>query len=116
MGLMEVNGIRVHAYHGCLVEESRIGGNFRVDIAVEGDFTLAETGDRLTDTVDYGRVTAIVKAHMAIRANLIEHVAYRILCALKAEWQQPYSWTVRLTKERPPINGDVAEAVYIVRG
>lgn len=116
MGLMEVNGIRVYAFHGCLQEEGRIGGNFRVDVSVEGDFGLAETGDHLADTVDYGRVTAIVKEQMAIRANLIEHVARRILVALQAEWQQPYSWTVRLVKERPPINGDVAEAAYTVQG
>jgi dihydroneopterin aldolase len=116
MGLMEVNGIRVFAYHGCLAEEGRIGGNFRVDVTVEGDFGLAETGDHLADTVDYGRVTAIVKEQMAVRANLIEHVARRILDALKAEWDPALHWHVRLVKERPPINGDVAEAVYSVEG
>ena len=116
MGLMEVNGIRVFAYHGCLEEEGRIGGHFRVDIAVEGDLDLAETSDRLEHAVDYGRVTAIVKEQMAVRANLIEHVARRILDALKAEWDPALHWHVRLVKERPPINGDVAEAVYSVEG
>ena len=116
MGLMEVNGIRVFAYHGCLEEEGRIGGHFRVDIAVEGDLDRAETSDRLEHAVDYGRVTAIVKEQMALRANLIEHVARRILDALKAEWDPALHWHVRLVKERPPINGDVAEAVYSVEG
>ena len=101
MGLMEVNGIRVFAYHGCLEEEGRIGGHFRVDIAVEGDLDRAETSDRLEHAVDYGRV---------------EHVARRILDALKAEWDPALHWHVRLVKERPPINGDVAEAVYSVEG
>lgn len=116
MGLMEVNGIRVFAFHGCLQEETRIGGHFRVDVSVEGDLSLAETNDHLADAVDYGRVAAIVKEQMAIRANLIEHVARRILDALQNEWQEPYFWTVRVVKERPPINGDVAEAVYTVQG
>lgn len=116
MGLMQVNGIRVFAYHGCLAEESRIGGHFRVDVTVEGDLEQAELHDRLADAVDYGRVSAIVAEQMAIRANLIEHVARRILEALRTEWQQPYRWTVRVVKERPPINGDVAEAVYVVKG
>lgn len=116
MGLMEVNGIRVFAFHGCLQEETRIGGHFRVDVSVEGDLTLAETDDRLADAVDYGRVAAIVKEQMAIRANLIEHVARRILDTLHAEWEEPFFWTVRVVKERPPINGDVAEAVYTVQG
>ena len=38
MGLIEVNGIRVFAYHGCLAEEATIGGLYRVDVQVEGDF------------------------------------------------------------------------------
>lgn len=35
MGLIEVNGIRVFAYHGCLDEEARIGGHYLVDVHVE---------------------------------------------------------------------------------
>jgi dihydroneopterin aldolase len=53
MGLMEVNGIRVFAYHGCLEEEGRIGGHFRVDVTVHGDLGAAETSDRLEHAVDY---------------------------------------------------------------
>ena len=116
MGLIEVNGIKVYAYHGCLEEEGRIGGAFTVDVHVQGDFAAAETGDHLRDTVDYGRVTAIVKEQMAIRSKLIEHVARRILDALRAEWNAPHHWRVRVVKERPPIQGDVAEAVYVVEG
>ena len=116
MGLIEVNGIRVFAYHGCLEEEGRIGGHYRVDVAVQGHFATAEQGDDLRDTVDYGRVTALVLREMAVRSRLIEHVARRILDALKAEWDPAYRWRVRLVKERPPINGDVDEAVYIIEG
>lgn len=116
MGLMEVNGIRVFAYHGCLAEEARIGGLFRVDVSVQGDMERAELHDRLADAVDYGRVTAIVQEQMAQRADLIEHVARRIWEALRREWDPAYRWRVRVVKERPPINGDVAESAYTVEG
>lgn len=116
MGLIEVNGIRVYAYHGCLAEEGRIGGHFRVDVHVEGDFSASEASDALADTVDYGRVTAIVREQMAIRANLIEHVAARILAALKAAWQGPHRWRVRLVKEHPPVAGAVDHVVYVLEG
>ncbi len=116
MGLIQVNGIRVFAYHGCLAEEARIGGHYRVDVHVQGDFSAAETSDDLERTVDYGRVTTIVKEQMAQRSALIEHAARRILDALKADWSAPYRWTVRLVKERPPVNGDVQEAVYLLEG
>ncbi len=116
MGLIEVNGIRVFAFHGCLEEEARIGGHYLVDVRVEGDFAQAETTDDLSLTVDYGRVTAIVIEQMAQRSALIEHVARRIMDALKAEWNVPYRWRVRLVKERPPVQGDVDQAVYQVEG
>jgi dihydroneopterin aldolase len=116
MGVIEVNGIHLFAYHGCLEEESRIGGNYRVDIRIAGDLREAERSDELGATVDYGRVTAIVHEQMAVRSKLIEHVARRILDALKAEWSAPYQWRVRLVKQRPPIHGDVDEAIYTIEG
>lgn len=116
MGLIEVNGIRVYAYHGCLEEEGRIGGRYRVDVTVEGDFTTAEMQDHLRDTIDYGRVTAIVHEQMARRSNLIEQVAHRIVQALKAEWPGPFRWRVRVVKERPPVNGDVDQVAYVLEG
>lgn len=116
MGLIEVNGIRVQAFHGCLEEEGRIGGNYRVDVSVEGDFSQAEASDLLGDTVDYGKVAAIVREQMAIRRKLIEHVCKHIMVALKEEWPQHRHWQVRVVKERPPIHGNVEEAVYTMKG
>lgn len=116
MGLIEINGIKAYAYHGCLPEEACIGGHYRVDVTVQGDFSKAELSDDLADTVDYGRVTAIVLERMAVRSKLIEHVAARILSGLKAEWPQHGPWRVRLTKERPPIEGDVEAAVITLEG
>ncbi len=114
MGLIEVNDIRVFAYHGCLDEEGRIGAQYRVHVSVEGDFASAEQTDKLSETVDYSRVTAIVKEQMAKRSKLIEHVARRIMDALKAEWKATYRWRVKLVKERPPVHGDVDQVAYVI--
>ncbi|MBL7951351.1 MAG: dihydroneopterin aldolase [Flavobacteriales bacterium] len=116
MGVIEVKGINVFAYHGCLEEEARIGGRYRIDVRIEGDLSEAERSDDLRHTVDYGRVTAIVHEEMSVRSALIEHVAERILRSLKRQWEKPYRWRVRLVKLRPPIHGDVEEAVYTVEG
>lgn len=116
MSVIEVNGIRVYAYHGCLPEEARIGGHYQVDVSVRGDFSAAERSDDLNDTVDYGRVTSIVRTQMAERSHLIEHVGLRILHALKAEWPADLAWTVRLTKEHPPVPGAVDRVVYVLEG
>jgi dihydroneopterin aldolase len=116
MGLIEVNGIRVYAYHGCLAEEGRIGGHFRVDVSVDGDLSQAEESDKLGDTIDYGRVTGIVRKEMAVRANLIEHVARRILNSLKTEWDGDHRWRIRVVKEHPPVAGAVDHVVYTLEG
>ena len=116
MGLIQVNGIRVFGYHGCLPEEGRIGGRYVVDVEVRGDFSAAEGSDALTDTVDYWRVTALVKEQMAVRSKLIEHVARRILDALRAEWPGHLQWRVVVTKEHPPVNGAVDRVAYMVEG
>lgn len=116
MGVIEVNGIRVFANHGCLEEEARIGGYYLVDVRIEGDFSQAERSDDLSTTVDYGRVAGIVRNQMAVRSKLIEHVAARILAALRAEWSQELRWRVRLVKQSPPIAGEVDQAVYTIAG
>jgi 7,8-dihydroneopterin aldolase/epimerase/oxygenase len=116
MGVISVNNIRVFAYHGCLPEEARIGGRYRVDVSVTGDFSRSERTDDLAHTIDYGRVTTIVKEQMAVRSALIEHVCRRILDALRSEWKGTYRWRVRLTKEHPPVQGQVDEVVYELEG
>ncbi|HQW85927.1 MAG TPA: dihydroneopterin aldolase [Flavobacteriales bacterium] len=114
MGVIEVSGIRAFGYHGCLPEEARIGGRYRIDVRVEGDFTEAERSDDLRDTIDYGRVTAIVREQLTIRSALIEQVARRILDNLQAAWPGEYSWRVRLVKEHPPVDGAVDEVAYML--
>ncbi len=116
MGVIAVNAIRLFAFHGCLPEEARIGGHYRVDVTVEGDFDKAEHSDELADTVDYGRITQVVIEQMARRSKLIEHVARRIIEALRKEWPLAVRFRVRLVKERPPVAGDVAEVEYVLEG
>lgn len=116
MGIITVNSIRVHAYHGCLPEEAVIGGDYLVDVKIKTDFYLAEKNDDLSKTVDYCDVYEIVKREMKIRSKLIEHAAARIGDALRAEIPQIEKVRVRVTKIAPPMNGDVASVtVEVIR-
>lgn len=107
MGIINVNGIRVYAFHGCLPEEGKIGGEYVVDVKVDTDFSHAEETDELRDTVDYCVIFDEVKAQMAIRSKLIEHVARRIGTKLRAHYPNVNSFMVRVTKINPPMNGPV---------
>ena len=79
MGLITVEGIRIFAYHGHLEEEAKLGGQFIVNVWVNADTVEVEKTDDLNDTVDYVKIIDIVKEQMAIRANMIEVPAKRIV-------------------------------------
>jgi len=108
-----VEGIKVYAYHGCLVEEGKIGTNYIVDVTMETDFTEAAKNDDLSKTIDYVVVYDIVKAEMAIRSKLIEQVGQRIVDKLKKQFATLKKVSVKVTKLNPPMNGNV-ERVSIV--
>ena len=111
---IEVNGIKIYAFHGCLDEEGKIGGNYIVDIMLNTDFTLGAHNDDLKYTIDYVDVNRIVKEEMAIRSKLIEHVGQRIVERLKTELNGISRLKVKITKITPPINGDVENVAIII--
>lgn len=107
MGKIKVSNIKVYAYHGCLKEESIVGSDYRVDVAVEADLSKASVSDHLKDTVDYVLINHIVKEEMAIKSKLLEHVAKRILDRIFLECSTITFGEVTVSKINPPINGDV---------
>ena len=107
MGIIRVTNIRVYAFHGCLVEESKIGSEYRVDVAVKANLQPSSTSDDLQDTVDYVHINKIVKEEMAIRSKLLEHVAKRVLDRIFDEIAIVTEATVEVSKINPPIGGNV---------
>ncbi|HSI71172.1 MAG TPA: dihydroneopterin aldolase [Gillisia sp.] len=107
MGKIKLRNIKVFAYHGCLVEEGKIGSDYRVDLMVKGDLSHSAKTDTLADTIDYVHLNKIVKQEMAIRSKLLETVAERILNRILGELQLVQKVTVEVSKINPPIGGDV---------
>ena len=103
MGLITVEGIRVFAYHGHLPEEAVLGGHFIVNVWVEADTVEVEKTDDLNQTVDYVKIIDIVKEQMAIRANMIEVPAKRIVNAI-LPLNKVQKVTVEVEKVLPPID------------
>lgn len=111
---IEVNGIKLYAFHGCLEEEAKIGGNYLVDVQLKTDFSKAAQSDQLTETIDYVQINAIVSQEMAIRSKLIEHVGQRIVSRIQQEISNILALRVKVTKICPPINGDVDHVAIII--
>lgn len=114
MAKILIEGIVLYAFHGCKKDEAIIGGRYIVDVCIEADLSKPSRTDKLKDSIDYTSVYEIVKEQMAIRSNLVETVAQRILDALKKKFPQIKSTEVKVTKLHPPIAGDVERVSVVV--
>ena len=108
MGTIKIRNIRVYAYHGCLIEEGKIGSDYRVDLTVKANLSKSAQTDNLSDTVDYVLLNKIVKEEMAVRSKLLEEVAKRILNRILLEIPIVKKAVVAVSKLNPPIGGNVA--------
>lgn len=114
MGIIKVTGINLHAYHGCLDEEGRVGTRYVVNVIIDTDFSKAAKHDTLADTVDYVTIYKIVKEEMAIRSKLIEHAGKRIIDRMKKEFKNINRAEVEVVKINPPMHGDVDSTSIII--
>jgi dihydroneopterin aldolase len=116
MNQINIEGIRVYAYHGCIDEEAKVGGYFTIDVEVIGDFSKAIETDDLKYAFDYVTVSRMVTIEMQHRCNLIEKAAQNIVDAIKRHYIHAKSVKVKVTKHRAPIELDVEQVSVIVQG
>ncbi|RMA66019.1 dihydroneopterin aldolase [Ulvibacter antarcticus] len=109
MSTIRLKNIKIYAFHGCLIEEGKIGSDYLVNLSVKADLTHAAKSDELNDTVDYVHLQKIVKVEMAKRSKLLEHVGQRIIDSIFTQLELVTSVKVTVAKVNPPIGGDVAE-------
>lgn len=114
MGTIKVENIRVYAYHGCLEEEAKIGSDYRVDMVAKADLEKSSRSDQLSDTVDYVHLNLIAQQEMAIRSELLEHVAQRIMDRVLVEIPMVKKIKVAVSKINPPIGGDVEQVTVVL--
>jgi 7,8-dihydroneopterin aldolase/epimerase/oxygenase len=112
MGTIKLKNIRTFSYHGCLIEEGKIGSDYSIDLEIRANLKQSAVSDNLMDTVDYVHLNKIVVEEMAIRSNLLEHVTKRIIDRAFSELETITKIKVAVSKINPPIGGDV-EAVTI---
>ena len=108
IGVIELEGMRFWAYHGCLEIERAKGNLFLVDFRGEMDLRKAAGSDALDDTVNYGEIYQVVKTEMETPSDLLEHVAGRIVKALEVRFPQFVRFSVRVSKQMPPVGGHVS--------
>ena len=107
IGTLELEGMEFRAHHGCLERERIAGNDFVVDFCGEMDMSAAAESDRLEDAVNYALIYDVVAEEMANPSDLLEHVAGRIVKALEERFPEFISFSVRVSKRRPPVSGIV---------
>lgn len=106
-GIIELEGMEFHAFHGCLESERTEGNLFKVDFRAEADLRMAAESDSLEDTVNYGEIYDIIRAEMAVPSDLLEHVAGRIVRAIASRFPGLGTFSVKVSKKNPPVDGPV---------
>ncbi len=105
--IISLKDIRIFARHGCMEQEKITGNNFIVNLSVWCDFSLCAKTDKVEDTVNYVKLNEIVIQEMGISANLLESVAHRIVNRIKTDFKQIKQIEIEISKERPPIFGEI---------
>ncbi|MCF8238218.1 MAG: dihydroneopterin aldolase [Saprospiraceae bacterium] len=107
-----IQGLRIHGYHGVYPEEALTGHWFRIDLQVEVPVLSDPASDDLDHTLNYETLHRICLVEMAIRADLLETVATRIIRQIRSQHPRSGEVRIRLTKEHPTFKGGCA-AVFV---
>jgi 7,8-dihydroneopterin aldolase/epimerase/oxygenase len=99
-----ITGLMLHAYHGVMPHEAKVGQTFSLDIVLDIDLSAAARSDKVTDTVSYDKVVACAsKAFLRQRLRLIEAAGGSVADAVLAEFPRVLSVTVTIHKPHAPI-------------
>jgi 7,8-dihydroneopterin aldolase/epimerase/oxygenase len=99
-----VNGLVLHAYHGVMPHEAKVGQPFRIDLLLDIDLNEASRTDKLKATVSYELlVKTASEAFSARRYRLVEAAAGAVAEAVLDRHPQVRSVRVTVRKPHAPI-------------
>ena len=112
-----VSGLALHAYHGVMQHEAKVGQSFRLDLVLYIDLTEASRSDKLAHTVGYDQVVDVAsQAFCGRRYRLVEAAAGAVAEAVLDKFRQVSSVRVTVHKPHAPIAATFAGVgVTIVR-
>ena len=99
-----VSGLALHAYHGVMQHEAKVGQTFRLDLALDIDLTTASRTDKIAHTVGYDQVVDIAsRAFCAKRYRLVEAAAGAVADAVLQQFPQVTGIRVTVHKPHAPV-------------
>jgi dihydroneopterin aldolase len=99
-----ISGLALHAYHGVMTHEAKVGQTFSIDLELTIDLSAAAKSDKVVDTVSYDKVVDCAsRAFCAQRFRLIEAAAGKVADAVLAAFPRVQSVTVTIHKPHAPV-------------
>lgn len=99
-----ITGLSLHAYHGVMAHEAKVGQTFTIDLDLDIDLTEAARSDKVKDTVSYDQVADCAsKAFTGQRFRLIEAAAGAVADAILAAFPRVRAIAVTIHKPHAPI-------------
>jgi dihydroneopterin aldolase len=99
-----VTGLLIHANHGVMRHEKKVGQQFAVDLELALDLGEASASDKLVDTVSYSSIVeAATRAFTAKSFRLVEAAAGAIANEILASFPRVASVRVTVHKPHAPI-------------
>jgi dihydroneopterin aldolase len=113
-----VSGLVIHARHGVMEHESKVGQRFVLDLELLIDLKEAARSDKLVDTVSYATIVETAsRAFTAQSYRLVEAAAGAVADALLAGFGRVTAVSVTVRKPHAPIAAIFADVgVTLVRG
>ena len=99
-----VSGLALHAYHGVMQHEAKVGQTFKLDLTLDLDLIEASHSDKLADTVGYDQMVEVAsRTFCAKRYRLVEAAAGAVADAILARFPQASAVRVTVHKPHAPI-------------
>jgi dihydroneopterin aldolase len=111
-----VTGLALHAYHGVMPHEGKVGQTFKLDITLDIDLSSASRSDRLADTISYDQVATVAReAFCSQRYRLVEAAAGAVANATLARFARVTGVRVTIHKPHAPVAAtfdDIGVSIY----
>jgi 7,8-dihydroneopterin aldolase/epimerase/oxygenase len=105
-----IHGLALHAYHGVMEHEAKVGQTFSLDIVLDIDLAEAARSDKVADTVSYDQVVdAASHAFCDTRYRLIEAAAGAVAEVLLDRFPRIRAVRVVVHKPHAPIAATFAD-------
>ena len=105
-----VSGLALHAYHGVMQHEAKVGQTFQLDLVLDIDLAEASRSDKLAHTVGYDQVVDVAsRAFCARRCRLVEAAAGAVAEAVLERFARVSAVRVSVHKPHAPIAATFAD-------